>query len=98
MNFEEEETPKNNAAGGNEMFSVDLRTIQGDCYSYDIRPNDKVDDLIEKYMKDSGHSNKNVKVMLIMGGKYLDGKKTIKDYGITEGTTLNIMIRLKGGN
>ena len=57
-----------------------------------------VDDLAEKYMKDLGLSSKNVKVMFIKNGKYLDGKQTIKYYGITEDTTLHVMIRLKGGN
>ena len=79
-----------------EQVTVNVKNVNGEVLSYEIKTSDKIGGLIETYKKDIG-SDKNAKVIFSFQGKILDEKSTFADNNINSDDTIHSLIRLKGG-
>ncbi|CAM9486805.1 unnamed protein product [Chrysoparadoxa australica] len=79
--------------GGMQLF---VKTLTGKTVTVDVEPGDSIDTLKHKIQEKEGIPPEQQR--LIFGGKQLQGAdKTLADYEIEEGTTLNLVLRLRGG-
>lgn len=87
-------------AGGMEnetdTVTVNVKNVNGEVLSYEIKTSDKIETLINTYKNDIG-SNKNAKVIFSFQGKILKESSTFAENNIGSDDTIHSLIRLKGG-
>ena len=84
-----------NEPTGSEEITVYVKDVQGDSLTFQVKLNEDVSTLMEKYkaMKKLG----NAQVIIYCRGKSLAQGKTFKELDIEDGETFHSAIRLKGG-
>ena len=84
-----------NEQPGSEEITVYVKDVQGDSLTFQVKLDDNVSTLIQKYknMKSLG----NAQVIIYCRGKSLNEGKTFKELDIENEETFHSVIRLKGG-
>ena len=84
-----------NEKPGSEIITVHVKDIQGGTLPFQVKLDDNVSTLIQKYknMKSLG----NAQVIIYLKGKALKEKQTFKDLDIEDGEIFHSVTRLKGG-
>ena len=84
-----------NEQPGSDEITVYVKDVQGDSLTFQVKLDDDVTTLIQKYkdMKKLG----NAQVIIYCRGKSLTDGKTFKDLEVEDGETFHSAIRLKGG-
>ncbi len=72
-----------------------VKTLTGQTITLDVSDTDKIKDIKNKIQ--SKQQIPWEQQRLIFSGKELDDEKNILDYDIDKGSTLHLVIRLKGG-
>ena len=78
-----------------ETMQIFVKTLDGDSIALDVKPTDTIRDV-----KGQIQYSKGMKIddqRLISAGKQLDNDATLENHGITNGSTLHLVVRLKGG-
>lgn len=76
-------------------MNVYIKTMTGSTIPIEIDEDDSIEILKEKIEKKEGIPPDQQR--LVFSGKQLDNTKTISDYQIKEDSTLNLVLRLRGG-
>lgn len=74
---------------------VNVRTLSGKTITLDLTPDESVESLKAKIQDKEGIPPEQQRI--IFGARHLDSLKAISDYDIEEGSTLNLVLRLRGG-
>ena len=84
-----------NEQPGSEEITVYVKDVQGDSLTFQVKLDDNVSTLIQKYknMKSLG----NAQVIIYCRGKSMNEGKTFKDLDIEDGEIFHSVTRLKGG-
>ncbi|KAJ1461156.1 ubiquitin-related domain-containing protein [Pelagophyceae sp. CCMP2097] len=78
--------------GGMQLF---VKTLSGKTISVEVEESDKIEDV--KKMIEAKEGIPPEQQRLIFAGKQLDGHKTLMDYGVEEGSSFAMVLRLRGG-
>ena len=78
--------------GGQQLF---VKTLTGKTVSVEVEEGDRIDDVKAKIHEKEGIPPEQQR--LIFNGKQLDNHKTIGDYDIEEGSSVHMVLRLRGG-
>ena len=73
-----------------------IQTLQGKNITLNIKDSDKIEDIKSKINEIEGIPTDQMR--LIFGGKQLEDGHTISDYGIQAESTINLVLRLRGGS
>jgi hypothetical protein len=76
-------------------FNVNVRTLSGRTIALELEPDESVESLKAKIRDKEGIPAEQQR--LIFGAKHLDPLKAVSDYGIEADSTLNLVLRLRGG-
>ena len=76
-------------------FNVNIRTLSGKTIVVEVDPDETVESLKAKIRDKEGIPPEQQR--LIFGAKHLDPLKAVSDYDIREDSTLNLVLRLRGG-
>lgn len=82
--------------GVSELFTVNIKNVNGEVLSYEVKQSDRIGSLIDTYKKDIG-TDRNAKVIFSFQGKILDDNSTFSANNINSDDTIHSLIRLKGG-
>lgn len=72
-----------------------VKTLAGKTITVDVEEGDSVEQLKQKLFDKEGIPVDQQR--LIFGGKQLDMDRTLADYGVTNGATMHLVLRLRGG-
>mmetsp|Transcript_23088 Transcript_23088/g.74315 ORF Transcript_23088/g.74315 Transcript_23088/m.74315 type:complete len:105 (-) Transcript_23088:1307-1621(-) len=72
-----------------------VKTLDGKTISVDVDAGDKIEDVKAKIQEKEGIPPEQQR--LIFGGKQMDAQKTLGDYDVQEGSSLSMVLRLRGG-
>ena len=78
--------------GGQQLF---VKTLTGKTVSVEVEEGDRIEDVKAKIHEKEGIPPEQQR--LIFNGKQLDNHKTIGDYDIEEGSSVHMVLRLRGG-
>ena len=78
-----------------EPFQVFVKNEKGQMKTYDVTKNETVDELQRKIYNKEGTPVDQQR--LIYSGKQLDAGRKLKEYGIENGSTIHMTLRLRGG-
>jgi ubiquitin len=79
--------------GGMQLF---VKTLTGKTVSVDVDPGDSIETLKHKIQEKEGIPPDQQRI--IFGGKQLQGgEKTLGDFDLEDGSTLHLVLRLRGG-
>ena len=78
--------------GGMQLF---VKTLTGKTISVEVEEGDRIEDVKAKIQEKEGIPPEQQR--LIFGGKQLEGHKTLSDYNVEEGSSLHMVLRLRGG-
>lgn len=76
-------------------MSVNVRTLTGRTITVEVDSDESVASLKSKIQEKEGIPPDQQRI--IFGGKQLDSLKALSDYDINESSTLNLVLRLRGG-
>ncbi|XP_017564746.1 polyubiquitin 12-like [Pygocentrus nattereri] len=76
-------------------FQVFIKNEKGQLKTYDVTEEETVDELQRKVYNKEGTPIDQQR--LIFGGRQLDSGTKLKEYGITNGSTIHMTLRLRGG-
>lgn len=79
--------------GGMQIF---VKMLTGRCMAIDTEPEDTVDTLRVKISEKLEEMPPN-QLRLIFAGKQLEDGRTLQEYSIIKGSTVHLVLRLKGG-
>ena len=77
-------------------MNVNVRTLSGKSITVELAPDDSVEALKAKIREKEGIPPEQQRI--IFGARHLDPLKSVADYDIVDGSTLNLVLRLRGGN
>jgi hypothetical protein len=77
-------------------MQLSVRTLAGKTITVDVESDESVTSLKAKIQAKEGIPPEEQRI--IFGGKQLDPEKTLADYDIDEESTLNLVLRLRGGD
>ena len=78
--------------GGMQVF---VKTLSGKTISVECEPDESIESLKEKILAKEGVPPDQQRI--IFGGKQLDAQKSLSDYDIDDDSTLQLVLRLRGG-
>lgn len=74
---------------------MNVRTLTGKTITLELEPDETVESLKSKIRDKEGIPPEQQR--LIFGARQLDPLKAVSDYDIDEGSTLSLVLRLRGG-
>ena len=80
---------------GGKSLQVFVKTFAGKTLTVEVEPDESVESLKNKLQSKEGIPPNQQRILF--GGKQLDSKKSISDYGIEDESTMNMVLRLRGG-
>ena len=78
--------------GGMQVF---VKTLYGNHTTLDVDPNDRIEDVKAKIHYK--HDIKPIHQRLIFACKHLEEGNTLQDYSIQNGSTIHLLLRMRGG-
>ncbi|PWN34172.1 putative NEDD8 precursor-ubiquitin-like protein [Meira miltonrushii] len=75
---------------------IKVKTLTGKEIELDIEPTDKIQRIKERVEEKEGIPP--AQQRLIFGGKQMHDDRTAKDFGIEGGSTLHLVLALRGGS
>ena len=76
-------------------MQLNVKTLSGKTITLEVEPDEPVERLKAKIQEKEGILPDQQRI--IFGGRQLDSMKTLSDYDINDGSTLNLVLRLRGG-
>ncbi|KAF8607816.1 ubiquitin [Ceratobasidium sp. AG-I] len=76
-------------------MQIKVKTLTGKEIELDIEPEDKIARIKEKVEEQSGVPPPQQR--LIFGGRQMNDDKSAKEFGITAGSVLHLVLALRGG-
>ena len=76
-------------------MNVNVRTLSGKTITVELSPDESVESLKQKIRDKEGIPPEQQRI--IFGARHLDPLKSVSDYDIEDGSTLNLVLRLRGG-
>lgn len=72
-----------------------VKTLTGKTITVDVNEDDTVETLKQRINEKEGIPVDQQR--LIFGGKQIESERTLSDYGVTNGATMHLVLRLRGG-
>ncbi len=72
-----------------------IKTLTGKTITVDVNEDDTVETLKQRINEKEGIPVDQQR--LIFGGKQISEERTMSDYGVTNGATMHLVLRLRGG-
>jgi len=77
------------------LMQIFVKSLSGNAITLDVNQNDSIETVKQKLAEKEGIPADQQR--LIYSAKQLEDTKTLDDYMIGDGTTINLVLRLRGG-
>ncbi len=81
--------------GGNGSRQVFIKTLQGKTLTLDVKPEDSIGEIKQRIFEKEGIPVDQQR--LVFNGKQLEDAQSVNDYNIADGSSVHLVLRLRGG-